>query len=424
VTFRPSALAYALCVVVGWLVCLAVALGRVEPLFVAVPLVLRLLRAPTPAATTIDAFELMTDVHSLNENEEFTLTIVARVAVPTGLVEIIPVLPPQVRAERRAVVLLPQADGGVRWELRLLCRHGGTLDLDTVFFRCWDSSNLWLAEDRRQKRRGVAVHSTPLTVRNVPAPRWATASYGRHISRIVGDGSDFADIRTFVTGDRMRRINWAASLRLRQLHVNQFHVERSADVVLLMDAFAHLGRRPESSLDHCLRAAAGLARTYLRQQDRVGLLALGGWLHWIRPAAGPRQFGNILRALTRVTVVTSDFRQSQPIVPDHLLPRHALIVALSPLVDARFAQVIVRLADQGRDTVLLAIRGDELSLPLLPRRARHPLAHGLWQLHREDQLQALREHGVRAVDWSPAQPIDAALAMLQAVPRRGIPWSA
>ena len=199
----------------------------------------------------------------------------------------------------------------------------------------------------------------------------------------------------------MKRINWPVSLRMRQLHVNQFHVERSADVILLVDTFVNIGQRPHSTLDFTLRAAAGLAQAYLRQTDRVGLIEVGGWLRWTKPASGPRQYETILRSLTRATVTATDLRRNAPDLPEAMLPRHALIIALTPLADERFVHVVTGLADQGRDVVLLAIGGDEVSLPYLTRRAGHPVVRRVWRLLREDRLRELRSHGMRAALWSP-----------------------
>jgi uncharacterized protein (DUF58 family) len=220
----------------------------------------------------------------------------------------------------------------------------------------------------------------------------------------------------------MKRINWPVSLRMRQLHVNQFHVERSADVILLVDTFANIGQRPHSTLDFALRAAAGLAQAYLRQTDRVGLIEVGDWLRWTRPASGPRQYETILLSLTRTTVTATDLRRNPPDLPEAMLPRHALIIALTPLADERFVHVVTSLADQGRDIVLLAIGGDEVSLPYLTRRAGHPVVRRVWRLLREDRLQELRSHGLRAALWSPAQPIEAALASVERPVARGARW--
>ena len=105
-----------------------------------------------------------------------------------------------------------------------------------------------------------------------------------------------------------------------------------------------------------------------------------------------------------------------------MLPRHTLIIALTPLADERFVHVVTGLADKGRDVVLLAIGGDELSLPYLTRRAGHPVVRRVWRLLREDRLRELRRHGMRAALWSPPQSIQAALRSAQRPVTRGAAW--
>jgi uncharacterized protein (DUF58 family) len=422
VTFQPSPLAYALAVLVAWLACLAIAFDRVELLFIAVPLVCRLVRSSPPANADIDGFALALDGVAPSEGDVFTLTIDAQFTAAIGPVQALPVLPGAVATNYRTAVFLPQPDGHVRWDVPLLCRFGGVLDFATVFFRQWDRGGLWVGEARRDQPVSLAVRPSALAIRTVPSPRLTGAPFGMHASQKFGDGSDFADIRVFAPGDRMKRINWPVSLRMGQLHVNQFHVERSADVVLLVDTFANVGQRPHSTLDFSLRAVAGLAQAYLRQTDRVGLIEVGGWLRLTKPASGPRQYETILRALTTVTVTATDLRRDAPRLPEAMLPRHALIVALTPLADERFVHLVTGLADQRRDVVLLAIGGYEPSLPYLTRRAGHPVVRQVWQLVREDQLQGLRSHGMRAALWSPPQPIEAALASVERLITRRATW--
>ena len=210
------------------------------------------------------------------EGEDFIVTGCALIKATAGPIEILPILPPLLSplTAQRTAVLASQPDGRVEWNSYLHCRASGILDFGVVFFRLWDQAGLWVAESRQEQRITLSVHPRATAVHTIPTPRETGAPFGIHASRKVGDGTDFADIRRFTAGDRMKRINWAVSLRTRHLHVNQFYVERSAEVILLLDAFSEIGARPGSSLDHCVRATAGLAMAYLRRHDRVGLLVL------------------------------------------------------------------------------------------------------------------------------------------------------
>jgi uncharacterized protein (DUF58 family) len=403
-------------VVVAWAMCLAIALGRVEPLCVALPLLMRLMWSQRNAGVDVRALDSTVEPGPRIEGEPLAITINAVVEPPIGPVEILPILP-ALLTPSRASVRLPQPDGTLGCELASACRVAGILDFGVVYFRVWDPSGLWVAEVRKEHRVTIPVYPRAIVVRTLPAPRQPGVPFGFHLSRRVGGGTDFADIRPFVPGDRMRRINWAVSARTGRLYVNQFFADRSATVILLLDSFGGIGGRPNSSLDHCLRAAAGLAMAYLRHHDRVGLMVFGGLLRWTKPGAGPVQYTNILQSLARVAIAPSYLLEDPATLPETMLPRHALVIALTPLLDERFVQTVVRLADRGHDIVLLALRSDELSQAYAPRRANDPLVRRLWLLERDARLRELRGHGVRAAHWSPSLPIDTAL---QAVSRLAV----
>jgi uncharacterized protein (DUF58 family) len=55
---------------------------------------------------------------------------------------------------------------------------------------------------------------------------------GNQVAREKGEGIEFADMRPFAPGDRVRRVNWRASARRGELWVNEYHAERNGDVVL------------------------------------------------------------------------------------------------------------------------------------------------------------------------------------------------
>src|SRR5207244_10350729 len=118
-------------------------------------------------------------------------------------------------------------------------------------------------------------------------------------------GIEFADIRQFVAGDRVRHVNWRASARRGELWVNEHHAERNADVVIFLDVFAEARRGGRSTLDPALCAAASLAARYLRQRDRVGFVSFGGTLNWLLPSTGARKVDRHADALLDTTTTLS-----------------------------------------------------------------------------------------------------------------------
>jgi uncharacterized protein (DUF58 family) len=428
VKFRPTPLAHALAVTLAWAVLLAVALDRPEFLCLALPLVVPLLRGAAPPRTEIIEAALAVDTSARSEGDELVVTVTAVAAGdPTGPLQFLLVRPPLARLldERGAPVFGPGPRERMLWRYRLRCEATGVLEFGEVFFRAWDRSGLWVGEWRHEQRAWVPVHPRAEAVRRVPVPRHTGAPFGPHTSAAAGEGIEFAGIRPFVPGDRVRQINWPVSLRRGALHANRFHTDRQADVILLIDTCTDIGRRPGSALDHILRAAAGLAAAYLRRHDRVGVLEYGGVARSTRLAAGQGQYRRILDALSRSAVITTDLGQDLTTLPGRILPRHALVIALTPLIDGRFVRAVCQLADRGQDVVLLALGTDELSDGLLRRRDAGRLARRLWRLEREDRLRELRGHGIRAVHWPPDRLLE---AVLGTVPRpatgRSAPWYA
>ena len=97
-TFRPSPLAYALAVVIAWIICLAIAIDRVELFFTAIPPLVRMLRSPVPAESDVRDFNLATAFGPRLEGEDFVVTACALIEPTPGPIEILPVLPPLLSA--------------------------------------------------------------------------------------------------------------------------------------------------------------------------------------------------------------------------------------------------------------------------------------------------------------------------------------
>jgi uncharacterized protein (DUF58 family) len=110
-------------------------------------------------------------------------------------------------------------------------------------------------------------------------------------------------------------------------------------------------------------------------------------------------------------------------VPAAALPRQALVIAISPVIDERFTRAIVDLAGRGYDVVLLAVCPVGLTRRVLPDAPLSDVACALWMLERSSRLRQLRNEGITVAEWQPEQPLDAALAALarRAPVRRAMP---
>jgi uncharacterized protein (DUF58 family) len=244
---------------------------------------------------------------------------------------------------------------------------------------------------------GVRVLPSRERLRRLVAPARAQAASGSRRSPHRGEGIEFADLRPFAPGDRVRRVNWRATARRGAPIVSDRHPERNADVVLFLDTFAEARRGHEGTLVRAVRAADTLASAHLAQRDRVGLVAFGGVAHWLLPSTGGAQLERIADALLRSEIVFSYVLRNVKVLPPRSLPPHALVIAITPLLDERTAAALADLAGRGHELVIVEIS----PAPFLPEPSGDTDALGrrLWELQRgalRDRFAAL---GVPVVAW-------------------------
>ncbi|MFI5341352.1 MAG: DUF58 domain-containing protein [Candidatus Methylomirabilales bacterium] len=393
---------------------LGVLSGRAELFLVAVPLLVTLfsatLRADRPEYTL--THEVSAARVFEGDGLTVTVTVTARSRIP--LLELFEPLPSTVAlasGDNRAVFTLGPGQR-IRWTYEVRCLRRDRFTLGTVHVRLWDRSGLRVDEARHLAAMPVRVYPRVAPLRRVPLPRRTQTSVGNYVSPTFGEGLEPGDIRPFAPGDRVRHVNWRASLRLGRLYVTQHNQERNADVVLMLDTLGHVGLPPASSLDLCARGAASLAWAYLSRKDRVGLIEYGGVLRWVKPSPGRAQFERLLDALLAADVIFTYVAKDLTLVPPRVLPPQALVIALSPLLDPRFVRAVEDLAARGFDVVLLSpcpievTRGSVTILPV------DDLACRVWALERQGQLAQLRRQGLAVLEWRPDQPLELALAPL------------
>jgi uncharacterized protein (DUF58 family) len=215
-------------------------------------------------------------------------------------------------------------------------------------------------------------------------------------------------------------VNWRATLRLGTLHVTQHHRERNADVVLMLDTLSEVGAPGATVVDVAVRGAATLAAAYLARRDRVGLIEYGGQLRWVRPGSGRAQLQRLLDTLLDASVVFTYVSRDVDLIPPRILPTQALVLALSPLLDARFVRAATDLAARGFDLVVIAVSPVASARAAVRGGRVADLAARLWSLERRVQLDALRRRGLTIVDWDGVEPLDVALAALRQPRRRRV----
>ncbi|HSC72591.1 MAG TPA: DUF58 domain-containing protein [Gaiellaceae bacterium] len=364
----------------------------------------------------IDAEVELVAVRVLEGDElEVRLTLVAELGAER--IEVLLQLPRELAViDGVNPVQLRLADGERReLAFRLRCARWGAFRVGRIFLRTHDAFGFFVQEVTLDRRQPLKVYPSEEHVRNLLKPLETQVFSGNHVARQKGEGIEFADLRPFVPGDRVRHVNWRASARRGELWINEHHAERNADVVLLLDSFAEARRGERGTLDSALRAAATLAARYLRQKDRVGFITFGGILNWLLPTTGAVQLYRIVDAMLDTQIVLSYAWREIGTVPRRTLPPQALVIALTPLLDDRSEAALLDLRGRGFDLVVVEV--SPLSLLPEPQGEAGRLADRLWRLRREAVRGRFERAGVPVAVWGDETSLAAALEEVSAYRR-------
>lgn len=403
----PRLEGFATLVAVGLLA--ALALRRPELAVVAAPFALvlavglRLGRAPRVEI----GFALSNE--RVVEGEEVRAEIEVRSDRPVDRLELALELPPQVKLVDGAEALALRLRAGEEraLPLTLTCTRWGLYDLGRLEVRVRDPLRLVVWQGTVDRTRRLKAYPRSETLRRILPPRETQVFTGSEVARAKGDGIEYADLRGYVPGDRLRAINWRASARRGELVVNERHPERNTDVVLFVDSFADVRRGEQSTLDDAVRATAGLAARYLERRDRVGLVTFGGVLRWLQPGMGQAQRFRLVETVLETGVEPTYTWRDVSVIPARILPPKALVLAITPLVDERFVTTVADLRARRFDVAVVEV--DPVPLVEPGRSEVEQLAYRLWLLEREALRARLARLGIGIARFGDDVSLEAAL---------------
>ena len=300
-------------------------------------------------------------------------------------------------------------------ELRIRADRWGGYVLGETLLRTRDPLGLFRFDMALRENRHLRVFPREEYLRRVLRPRDTQPYAGDEVARRRGEGIEFADIRPFVVGDPLRRVNWRATAKRGELWVNDRHPERNTDVVIFLDTFAEARRDEVSTLDLGVRAAATIARHYIARRDRVGLVGFGGVLRWLPPGSGLPQLYRIVDALLDTEIRLNYAWKDIEIVPRRTLPPQALVVAVTALLDERSVGALLDLRARGFDLAVIETSPLRYLDPGTGRQER--LAWRIWQLRRDALRMRYRRAGVAVAEWQPGEPLSPAIEEVNAFRR-------
>ena len=385
-----------------------IALGRAELVVLAAPFVLVLalglvtgvepalevvVHAENERALEGDEVGVRIEVEATSRIERLELSLaVPRDAIAEGDTSFGATLAEGERAELTTSLRFP------RW---------GVYRVGRVGLAAFDRLGLFVFERELPAPHLLRVYPREERLREIVRPRDTQAYVGNLVARQKGEGIEFADLRLYQPGDRVRRVNWKATARRGSLVVNEEHPERNAAAVLLLDSFAEARLGAAGTLDQAVRATAALAGAYLRRRDQVGLLSFGGSVNWLEPSLGTVQLYRIVEALLDTEVVLSYVWRDIRVIPTHALPPKALVLALTPLLDERMVNALVDVRGRGADVAVVEIAPE--SFVHVRGGEQAELAYRLWKLRRAAVRSRFRSLGVPVAQWRWGDPLEPVL---------------
>jgi len=251
----------------------------------------------------------------------------------------------------------------------------------------------------------------------VPVFAQAARQTGRVRTGTAGEGVEFHSVREYRQGDPLSRVDWNRVATTGEFATLQFHEERAATVVVVVDARRHAYVTDDlegaAVPERQLQAADRLASSLLSAGDSVGLAAFSPEWCWLAPRGGDTQRARIRRRLATHPA----FGPNRPTEPFYgrpplrrlreALPGHAQLVVCSPLCDDYAVELLREFHARGYPVTVVSpdpTGGDSTGQRLAA-------------IERAVRLSRLRRWGVRVVDWDADEPLPAAL---EAADRR---WS-
>jgi len=247
---------------------------------------------------------------------------------------------------------------------------------------------------------GLTTLPLPEVFDAAPPMHRANGLVGLTRSAQPGDGNEFAGIRPFQIGDRLRRINWRRSLRSGELHVTSTYADQDNHVALFVDALADVGTSggidgEASSLDTTVRAAGAIAEHFLLRGDRVSLRVFGSFGDARVPPASGR--GHLRRILDVLASIETDASRPRSLrIGNGAVPGDALVIMLSPLISPAALDRAVSVASHGLSVAVVD------TLPENVHVVDDPTAELAWRirlLERRREIRTVQQVGVPVIAW-------------------------
>ncbi len=273
------------------------------------------------------------------------------------------------------------------------------------------------AEVREERNLPMTI-TCDTYVENVPLSQLTTPMPGHIETDASGEGIEFHSTREYRPSDPMSRIDWKRFARTQELTTVNFRESRAASVLLLVDARSKscIARRSgePNAIDLSEYAAERMTAALVRQNDRVGFALYGPQDLFLAPNGGREQVARVRQELEKMETPRMTTSGSGLFGIGHeermmesrfkrLLKRlssETQVIFLSPLADDVAVNIAKRFDAYGHAVTVVSPDMTETDTP----------GGTVSGLARAERLNEVRRSGLHAIDWSPDEPLAAAVS--------------
>ena len=317
----------------------------------------------------------------------------------------------ELMSPREAQLTIP-AGRSRAWTYSLLPTARGKYDFGNTVLRVRTPLGLLWRQIAYQNKTDVKVYPDNREARKheIYAHRNRRPEPGLRRLRVRGHGREFESLREFVIGDEIRHISWAATARRGKLITRQYTVERSQNIVVLLDTgrlmTARIGKL--TKLDHAVNATLSIAYVAAAGGDNVGMVAFSRRVvSYLPPRRGHDQINRLMEELYSLEpqMIEPSYKRAFNFF-DVNCKRRSLVVILTDLVDRDASAELLAHTSQliPRHLPLIITIGDTDLRELVRTRPnvsadvyRQAVAEQILQ-QREEALTRIRHAGGLALD--------------------------
>ena len=301
-------------------------------------------------------------------------------------------------------------------EYKILCKIRGLFPVGPVKLRTKDFFELFYKEEKIESTNHIMALPHLEEIRNIPLKARTNLFPGAIHAKQAGIGTEFYGLRKYLPGDSFKHINWKSLARFNDLMVNEFSLESTIDIIIIIDTreIEKMGTLKKNPLEYSIKAAGSLAQFFLNRRDRVGFISYGrkeGNIKWVYPESGKKQLHKILENLVEIEAAGNyPFKNMLDQAFTRMIPKKSLVFFISSLQnDDTIPEGIEKLIRLGFKTLVLSPSSIDIETINREIDSIDKISYKILDLERKNNLSKINNTGAIVIDWDPKVPLMAQL---------------